>query len=596
MSNIYQLARAPGSISLTPEDGTTAGFYVSLQGNPTSDPQHFSSDEFKITGAPPPLTLELIVPDSVQAGQALTIGKTISGGTPPYSIKNAWVQISESGQYLKRVALPNDSLTFTPSYGDSGEVTLTVEDAKGRTAIEYKKFSITGAQVEPLVCHISFNAEELHPSEDLQVSWEIFGGRPPYTRVYGGFVGEAHQDYNTDEMHSFMIGAPEHTNICTFTLTITDSDGRRGQFFSPPLKILNRRFAYTFTPNKAKVGETVQLNLAPADSSDTASYTYQITWKQSGPNGASHSSQVQGSGKCSATFVPHMEGDWAVSIAAVKDGQEVALDKFAYPVVGDQSPLVSGLWVDKTVVNKDQNILAKWNPSGGLGTLKVVRAYWRVEEEGSDWGAQEYAVSKENLLAREASFAPLLGTKGSINLIIRDELGRELAQSMPFAITGTQPYQQMEAKAAVNKEHVEAGGQISANWTVTGGLPPYSYHPEWAIYDQFNDYYLLTPAAAGTSSTITVPKGQYGDFSLIITDAAGFEVGGYAEEFKILPAADGIKGDANDNNKLDLGDALVVLGHLLNQQGLPSFAHADINSDGLVDLKDLELIIQSLVY
>lgn len=61
--------------------------------------------------------------------------------------------------------------------------------------------------------------------------------------------------------------------------------------------------------------------------------------------------------------------------------------------------------------------------------------------------------------------------------------------------------------------------------------------------------------------------------------------------------ASSMKGDVNDDEVVDVADAMLVVGHILHLENARdiNFANADVNSDGIIDVADVMLIIKIIL-
>lgn len=585
----------PGRIVFTPQNSGTASFIIFMRNTDTNESLSFSSQFFTITGEPTYLIGNLTLSaKAAVAGQPLTITWEGLRGVPPYELTNHYVRIFENKKALKEPALTitgENTLSFTPQYGDSGQVYVQIKDATGRTAYLSENFTITGSPaVQPLNCTITLSAQEANPGDTITANWNITGGTPPYT-VSSGV---------NDRMHS-TLQPPEPTGSLSFvthpvpgsykvSIKVKDALGREGVFYAPPLKMLSRDFDVTLSPSAPKVGETVMVTITPK-AGDNTTYYYGLTWVK--PDSPNEDDSHSGAGAITATITPYKAGDWLL-LVGISDKEfnaaYIATEEIPFTVSGDVAPFSSNIKLDKSSVEVGKPITATWNFAGGEAPYEVDYMVWYIYDAREQGLGVEYEIKPE---AKTATLTPLFGTNGYVELYLKDAKGRVLKEKVPFEITGAPPFAELNATVSLDKSKADIGETVTATWNITGGIPPYRAVCEWAIYDTDMNYTLLQQGEKAGSAAIKVSSGTAGQLFIDITDAAGVKATYVSRHFNIT----GIRlGDADGNREVDLNDVIAIVKYLVNNQDAPaSMENANANKDDKVDINDVLWIINNML-
>lgn len=144
-----------------------------------------------------PLVLSLnLDKNSTAVNQPVKAAWSASGGAKPYTYYVSW-RLKEVAQgwnrnvkYLPATRLSEDE--FTPAFGLSGEVSVTVKDSRGVEAKQSKKFAVTGDTPKPLQVELSFDksAVDASKNEKQTARWKASGGTGEYTySVYWDIYG-----------------------------------------------------------------------------------------------------------------------------------------------------------------------------------------------------------------------------------------------------------------------------------------------------------------------------------------------------------------------------------------------------------------------
>ncbi len=125
--------------------------------------------------------------ESVAVGETITASWTVVGGTEPYEIQFHWRVVDGGEDQLvddaQRSGSDNTPVTFSPTFGKSGALYLTVIDALMIEAYASADFTISDApEVKPLVLSAALDkgAVILDRGESVTASWQATGGLAPY--------------------------------------------------------------------------------------------------------------------------------------------------------------------------------------------------------------------------------------------------------------------------------------------------------------------------------------------------------------------------------------------------------------------------------
>lgn len=177
-------------------------------------------------------------------------------------------------------------------------------------------------------------------------------------------------------------------------------------------------------------------------------------------------------------------------------------------------PLELKLEADKNQVTAGQGeqIEATWSATGGTSPYTYHYVVYYFNSDGSQSYIPYEIVTGDTSLR----FEPLVGVKGRLSVEAWDNLGRKTSQDWEFTIKGGKDLEPLQAVLTLDKESVAVDKEetITANWTITGGVPPYEVYGTWYVDDgwvygnQTEDKDTLKPA-----------YGERGRYALFVSDS-----------------------------------------------------------------------------
>lgn len=230
------------------------------------------SDWFTITGAPDTAPFDCTITldkTEVQSGEAIKVSWVYAGGTPPYRFlghylvgidadgteHETWVQPEDGGQTNEDTGRTN-VLAYSKT-GQTGYVRITAEDAAGRRLDKKSPvFLMKGNEdIQPLSCAIHLDKTILNVGETIRATWEINGGREPYSIISyrsGWTLSEANDNYiwfppDDDGESQADNLTPLAGESGYLSLGLQDADGREGFFRSDSFTITGAAVADKLT-------------------------------------------------------------------------------------------------------------------------------------------------------------------------------------------------------------------------------------------------------------------------------------------------------------------------------------------------------------
>ena len=588
-----------GIISFTPSHGVSACFVLVMDNEATHERIYYRSSWFTITGAEEPFSADIsLQPATLTHGQPARVLWTGQNGVAPYTLKFVQITYYEEpdaqGKIVHQLSLDADNPVFTPVIGASCRIYISVEDATGNYAFDEAWFSISGTpQVAPLACNIQLSHNYLYPGDKLTATWTITGGRQPYRSVSVYFDDDNQTSFlYPDASGEYAVFAKASSAYYQLQLIVYDADGWYETFVSERVPVKNNRFTFSLSETTVKVGKPLTLTVQPKPTPVVVNYTYMIRWYQQ--DMIRKTQKLAGEGAVSSTFTPAQEGEGFVTIDVSKTEDPstvVARTRLDFTVAGDVSPLQVNLNLDKTVAAAGQTVTGSWTIAGGQAPYTVNDVYWIIDE-----GDPDHELHLDGVTGNKTSSLKVnAGRRGVLALNVRDALGREVIKKSAFTITGAPPHTYPRVTCSLNRQDVAVGQDITASWTITGGVQPFTCKAAWVLFDKDEGYGLLTRNPSGTSSTLTVSPAVSGQFELSVTDAAGVVSHWRTGRFNVLPPVPDLPGDANGDSAVDIRDLVSIINFIVSGRQSLSMTNADANGDGYVDIRDLVWIINRIV-
>ncbi|MHC1786570.1 MAG: dockerin type I domain-containing protein [Christensenellales bacterium] len=283
---------------------------------------------------------------TVAVGETITVTWDLSGGKPPYSVNTYYWVVKEEGSERdiyedSGSGLTAESLSFTPTKGNALRLELHLQDSENRVlSFNTDWVPVTGAAtVEQLAGKISFDKASVAAGETITVTWDLSGGKPPYS-------------------------------VNTYYWVVKEEGSKRDIYEDSGSSLTAE--SLSFTPTK---GNALRLELHLQDSENR---------------------------------VLSFNTDWV-------------------PVTGAATveQLAGKISFDKASVAAGETITVTWNLSGGKPPYSVNTYYWVVKEEGSK--RDIYEDSGSSLTAESLSFTPTKGNALRLELHLQDSEKRVLS-------------------------------------------------------------------------------------------------------------------------------------------------------------------------
>ncbi|MHC1786578.1 MAG: transglutaminase domain-containing protein [Christensenellales bacterium] len=201
-----------------------------------------------------------------------------------------------------------------------------------------------------------------------------------------------------------------------------------------------------------------------------------------------------------------------------------------FTITGSPSPLSASVTLaDSVAVNSP--ITASWEISGGVAPYTVDYCGFSLlgvrirYVDGEAAGEYNYRLWEGEVQPQgnTATLQPAYGNRGQFILKLSDQTGKILAFEETFEITGTPEYKEMSLTLSLDPAaSVAVGSPITATWTVSGGIAPYTLaNCYWTIF--LGDESIDWPKGEviGNTSTLKPLEGDRGNFYLAMTDAIG---------------------------------------------------------------------------
>lgn len=558
------------SASITPHGGSGNILFATIWDS-ANNRTTLLSDYITITGTP--LEAKLTLSQSnVMAGQEITASWEFQGGTKPYKILEG--SCIEDGAVIKVIKDGTSSISFTPTSGNIGFVTIIATDASG---IERRFIAEFGIMYDSdLGVTVSLDKTIVQPGDSLTATWEITGGKAPYT-VKGNWGYEPLEAVSGTSASTTVV----NNRWYFYNLEVTDATGYtvNARTNPDPVFIDQSRINIAFSPDQPKFGDTITATVS-IPGVDVTDAVYNYTWALDGIE----QHRVTRSPAASDSYQPDKSGTLSlrVYVSLKSNGFE---GQNAVVVLSPAEPLVVNGDYDKTTVAINTPITANWTIAGGAAPY-TVEPIWFVSRDNEyyDWVG---GLPGDN----SSSLTPKDGLRGYLELRVKDTQGQEKRITFPpFRIIGAEQITPMQVDIKLDKSSVASGDIITANWTITGGAPPYVVEEAyWEVSDGW-EYVIITEDEREGTASLRVPQGTRGLFHLTIRDY----LGGWYYRSNVFRVLAPFPGDANLDGRLDIQDVASIANYLVGGARPASPANADADGQNGITLADLIWLINKL--
>lgn len=531
------------------------------------------SDWMTITGDAPKASIALSA-RQVIAGQPVTVSWEISGGKEPYKI------LPGSGISAGDITFPFpegvNTTTIRPTSGNFGYVTLSLEDAVGARFYETASFSIL--YDSDLSVSASLDKSIVKPGDSLTASWVITGGKPPYV-VEG--------EWGNSGLPSPMTGTSVTKTVNLhynnyFRIHVTDATGYKVSVVTGPAAFVDQsRVTITFTPANPKPGDTVVASVN-VPGTDTAGAYYSYSWDLDGVRQRG----VYGISSASDRLNVTQNGVLVLNVQVTPKAGGPMQGYAAVEVVSASPPIDVELLLDKTTVAVNTPLTASWTITGG--DTPTAKPVWLLSND-----AYSFTEFSGEAAGNTSSFTPRAGVRGKLRLVVTDQQHQvKTVESPVFVITGAAQTPPLEVHIDFDKASVFAGQTITANWTITGGVPPYTVEEVmWEVTEGW-DYVTITDTEMGGSASLQVPKGTSGMLHVTVRDYMDI-VHATSNVFRVVVS--NLRGDNNGDGRLGIEDVRALANHLINGATLLVPANADADGVAGITMGDLVWLVKELI-
>ena len=185
--------------------------------------------------------------------------------------------------------------------------------------------------------------------------------------------------------------------------------------------------------------------------------------------------------------------------------------------------------LDKSTVAVGETITGNWTVTGG--TAPYSYEYKWIPWGLGGWGG-DYVVDT----VTTSSFTPRVGSAGFLNVVVTDATGYKKGfESTKFTITGAPVQELTKCTITLDRTSVDVGDTITANWTATGGIPPYSYYYSWVVIEPNGDITSTSGDTTQTTASFTPQAGVgvKGYLYLEVRDSVGMGDAFNSDDFVI---------------------------------------------------------------
>lgn len=515
-----------------------------------------------------------------RVGDTVRLTTAPSGGVSPYRFEGeAYADYGEaSGGYTIPIKQTGENLlVFIPPHAFTWRVNVQVWDSEGRKASDSMDLEVlpTSAQ-QGIQCEITMDKGCAQAGDTVKATWEITGGKAPYT-VKGNWGYEPLEAVSGTSASTTVV----NNRWYFYNLEVTDATGYtvNARTNPDPVFIDQSRINIAFSPDQPKFGDTITATVS-IPGVDVTDAVYNYTWALDGIE----QHRVTRSPAASDSYQPDKSGTLSlrVYVSLKSNGFE---GQNAVVVLSPAEPLVVNGDYDKTTVAINTPITANWTIAGGAAPY-TVEPIWFVSRDNEyyDWVG---GLPGDN----SSSLTPKDGLRGYLELRVKDTQGQEKRITFPsFRIIGAEQITPMQVDIKLDKSSVASGDIITANWTITGGAPPYVVEEAyWEVSDGW-EYVIITEDEREGTASLRVPQGTRGLFHLTIRDY----LGGWYYRSNVFRVLAPFPGDANLDGRLDIQDVASIANYLVGGARPASPANADADGQNGITLADLIWLINKL--
>lgn len=457
---------------------------------------------------------------------------------------------------------------------------------------------------------------------DTVVSYiDAWGGEAPYLVEMGyimydddlDIIEEAHDTYICvdDYISSMLTYKPQRTGYLTFVFVVFDNSGNMISTNTPLVKITwewrddpyftigfadDSAFGLTVYLDKASVsvGDTVRGTFGSVDTSlrKYVSATWYIVDDQNNVIDSDNWSGTEYAFNYYMDYTVNHPG-WLYFSVVVEDqyGRDVIVETTKIKISGESTALTGTASLNKTSVKAGTPVTATYHFTNSNGKDEFIQACWTIydgEDEYENWIVL-------NDFSGTLSFTPTFGDALSFYVYAEDSEYYSWYETASIPIIGAPLTQPLSISGSYSPSTLIQGSTVTVNYKTENGVPPYSIScsaSSYAADDTFIDtiYYQDNMPASGSFS-FAPADGDYIHIQVEVTDSQGF-TDYLSYDYLWLEEPNRVAGDANDDGRTDLYDALLVMQYEAGWNVAINTDCADVNADAKITLADALLIIQ----
>ncbi len=531
------------------------------------------SGDITILGAPDPIQADITL-STMEAvyQQDITASWSITGGTPPYSIKYEWISWPEEGwgtQFAQGTSAQaaGSDIQQVPS-GARGSFELTVTDAHGMVSNHSEYFTITGSP-EPITIQLEVTPTTLNYRDTFTYTWAVTGGVPGYSIDAFLVTVDSQGEYSSRFLG--ILGeaagsaqAQAGLGVRTYVqLSVTDAEGNTDWQDSGDITILGApdpiQADITLSTMEAVYQQDITASWSITGGTPPYSIKYEwISWPEEGwGTQFAQGTSAQAAGSDIQQVPSGARGSFELTVTDAH-GMVSNHSEF-FTITGSPPPYSPTVSLSATTVAYRDTITATWDITGGEDSF-TGHAYWEVTDANGLTQAVEWINLRGNRTGESTITVPA-GEQGNFTVVVNGRYGGWYETSQSFTITGSP--QPLEAAITLDKTSVPFGGDITASWAITGGVQPYEIvRTNWTIFYDWeyeNQFGVEYPIAGSGSDSLTVPGGTSGQFEVFVNDAEGNRAQFYSEVFTITGSPPPILSEYSLNaHVITAGDTLTV--------------------------------------